>query len=1361
MVAQSQQVEWLSLVETRGPFLTLNVLEQAFPQGLESIETPRRQQLRSAYYEWREAVDEDDLLVAQLHDAWVNLVLTELLEFDEESATPRSSWVGGAPSISSPDGTVHFAPTWIIHAPASTEPRAFIAVAPPDADLESAAQLDGWLATELERMTLLCREHGVRIGIVTNGESWVLINAPTDTASGQAVWHSRFWFQEPATLKAFQSLLGVRRCFGPTDQTLEALLDESLKHQEEVTDTLGEQVRRATEVLIQALDKADQDRNRELLRDVPPSLLYEASLTVMMRLVFVLCAEERGLFLLGDPVYDQNLAVSTLRGKLAEEADQLGDEVLERRFDAWARLLAAFRAVYAGIEHEDLRLPAMGGSLFDPDRYPFLEGRALGTSWLDTVAQPLPIDNRTVLLLLNSLQVLEQSHGALALSYRALDVEQIGHVYEGLLDYTVVRVPDITLGLEGSAKNRYPFMGLAEMESLRLEHPDDLVSKIAKETGRTPTAVRRALSKPASDAARTALLSAANGNDTLLERIAPFANLLRSDAWGEAIIYEAHSFMVTPGADRRESGTHYTPRSLTEQIVDVALEPLVYKGPAEGQPRDQWVLRTPNAILDLKVCDPAMGSGAFLVQACRYLAERLVEAWDAVEAEGLSVTDDGEPVTELGSAAPLPRSADERIITARRLVAERCLYGVDINPLAVELAKLALWLITLARDKPFGFLDHNLRVGDSLLGVHNLSQVRQLRLTPAGGEHQIELFGRSVENVVEEVITLRQRLRAIVTRDISDTYTMAALDSQARDHLTAVDLIADCLVGEGIESAGNAKAQKNAEAALRTNAEFFMRGEADFGQVIHRRVNHLMTDGLPAGARSRQPFHWALEFPEVFQEGGFHAVLGNPPFLGNRLWKSSFGDKMQAQVRQVLGRAPGKIDLCIVFHRRAVDLLRAGGMYGLVARDNVTEGSAIKVGLGVIVKNGDVTWARKSVRWPGTASVVVSLIAFFKGAWAGPRRLNGQEVGYIGPRLEDARRDDWQPKKLGTAPEAFAGVDNSRGLAFVLADGDPWLDRLSSEANTLVRPYISGNDITDHALQRVKRWALDIGDRDLTDIAANWPIAFEFLTEVVKPTRTDAKLRSYKGLVDRWWQFWNHRAEGMRALRKHDSFIAFPKAAKYPFSVLAPSDWVYTNMVAMLEPVRSDMYAICLSSFFRGWLYAFSVRSLGADPKTIRLSISEAVSTFALPELSVSAAGVQAADHFNQAVMQWSSASGEGLTGFLNLLNDPACVDEEILGARTLLEQVDGFVSDAYGWGDLDVTFDFRPYAAGTENDPWRWAVSDETNGELMRRLTALNRQRFEVEEAAKGQPRRRGPRRKSARDDAQSLLDDDLKIEQ
>src|SRR5262249_50414225 len=175
------------------------------------------------------------------------------------------------------------------------------------------------------------------------------------------------------------------------------MLAESAKHQQEVTDQLGYQVRRAVETLIHSLDRADQDSRRSLLARVPETELYESALTVMMRLVFLFCAEERGLLLLGDPLYDQHYAVSTLIAQLQEAADQHGEEVLERRVDAWSRLLATIRAVYGGIEHERLKLPAYGGRLFDPDRFPFLEVRTAGTKWRETPANPLPVNNRTTL----------------------------------------------------------------------------------------------------------------------------------------------------------------------------------------------------------------------------------------------------------------------------------------------------------------------------------------------------------------------------------------------------------------------------------------------------------------------------------------------------------------------------------------------------------------------------------------------------------------------------------------------------------------------------------------------------------------------------------------------------------------------------------------------------------------------------------------------------------------------------------------------------------------------------------------------------------------------------------------------------
>jgi len=1321
----SKHAEWLSLIEISGPFLTVSMLDKAFPQGLEVVETPRRQKLRAAYEEWREAVDQEDRLLPELHREWVRLVLTEMLEYDQESLVHVGDWPDELPSVSSQEHAGTFNPDWIVRSPADGKPRLFIAVLPPDTDLESVQRGDGWPVSLQERMTLLCRAHGVRVGLLTDGERWMLVNAPVGSTSSQASWYARLWFQEPITLKAFQSLLGVRRCFGPAEDTLESLLDESLKHHEEVTDTLGEQVRRAVEVLVQCLDKADEDRNRKLLRDVKPAELYEAGLTVMMRLVFVLCAEERGLLLLGDSVYDRCYAVSTLRGQLAEEADRHGPEVLDRRHDAWARLLAVFRAVHGGIEHESLRMPALGGSLFDPDRFPFLEGRAKGTRWRDTSAAPLPIDNRTVLLLLNSLQILEQSGGALLLSYRALDVEQIGHVYEGLLEHTVARVPRVTLGLQGSQKAKNPNVALAELESARLDGEAALVKLVLEVTGRSESAIRNALAKPADDKVFGRVLGVCGGETALAERIRPFTNLLRTDAWDDPIVYRDNSFMVTLGTDRRETGTHYTPKSLTESIVTTTLEPVVYVGPAEGKPREQWTLKSSREILDLKVCDPAMGSGAFLVQACRYLGEKLVEAWLNEEAAGKVITVDGEALDQLGAEEPLPSQLDERLTIARRLVAERCLYGVDINPLAVELAKLSIWLVTLAKGRPFGFLDHNLRSGDSLLGIHRLEQLTRLRMdTESGRQYQLRIFGQNVEAAVNEAIELRKQLRATTIRDIKDVEAMARLDREARMKLESVELIADAMIGEALRCGGNARALDTALDTLATMAGDFLGGNERMGEQIARQARTALAIDLPTGKPTRKPFHWALEFPEVFEQGGFDGIVGNPPFLGNRLWKGALGERLQWQCQMVLGTSPGKIDLCVVFHRRAVDLLRPDGCYGMLATSNIAEGSAIEVGLGVIAQRGSIYFARKGMPWPGSAAVVVAIVGFIKGEWQAECDADGRKCPRIGPRLEPEAADVWIPQTLPDAPFAFAGVDNSKGLAFVITPDSPWFDRLKNEPGSLLRPYITGDDITSSALNRIKRWALDIGDLSLDEIRRRWPVAYRFLVEEVQPTRTAEALKSYKGLIDRWWQFWNHRADLMRRIRRREHFIGYSKNSKYPIGMLAPSGWIYTNKVLLIGIERDDLYAISMSTGFRAWLEKFSGGNLGV---TLSLSISESVAKYPLPDQSVTTAGVEAALQFNRLAVEFSSANDCGLTDVMNAIHSPDNADATIAELRRLLSIIDTEVAAAYGWNDVDLTYDFREFDGGTANDKWRWALSADATSTLVDRLVMLNRARFEA----------------------------------
>ena len=425
MSAPSVHDDWLSLIEISGPFLAVPVLKEAFPQGLEELDAAKRKRLRQAYEEWREALELEDAQFAELHTAWIDEVLSRGLELDEDGkgdVLKRANWCAANLQANLPEHGVTLSPDLVvIDEQRANKPLLLIQTYAQEVDLDATLKQDGWAATPADRMVQLCRSLGCRLGLVTNGERWMLVDAPIGAVTTFASWYARIWSQEPITLQAFVHLLGIRRFFVDASEQLPALFDRSLKFQDEVTDALGEQVRRAVEVLIQTLDKADQDRNRELLHDVKERELYEAALTVMMRLVFLLSAEERGLLLMGDERYEANYALSTLRMQLRKESE----EILERRWDAWSRLLAIFRAVFGGIEHENLRLPALGGSLFDPDRFPFLEGRAKGSNWRSDAAKPLPIDNRTVLLLLEAIQ---QFQGR-TLSYRALDVEQIGYVY--------------------------------------------------------------------------------------------------------------------------------------------------------------------------------------------------------------------------------------------------------------------------------------------------------------------------------------------------------------------------------------------------------------------------------------------------------------------------------------------------------------------------------------------------------------------------------------------------------------------------------------------------------------------------------------------------------------------------------------------------------------------------------------------------------------------------------------------------------------------------------------------------------------------------------------------------------------------
>jgi hypothetical protein len=1311
-------MEWLSLVEKTGPFLAVGVLDEAFPQGVEKVETRKRQRVRSAYDEWRDAVDANDPQIEALHREWIHLVLEELLEYEPDVL--KSAVELSALHYHEPLTGAEVKPDVAVMSDEKT--RILIKYGAPDTDLSAPIPGEGWAASPIERMTVLCRALNVRVGLITNGERWAVVSVPADGGSSSVgIWFSRIWQQEPVTLQAFVSLLGVRRCFGPENETLDALLARSLEHQDEVTDTLGEQVRRAIEVLVQALDRADLDRNRELLRDVSATQLYEAGLTVMMRLVVILCAEERKLLLLGEPIYKEYYAVSTLRSDLYEERERFGEDVLERRHDAWSRLLAVFRAVFGGIEHETLRLPALGGSLFDPDRFPFLEGRAVGTSWRDVPAVPLPIDNRTVLMLLTALQVLEQRGGAQLLSYEALDVEQIGHVYEGLLERTVKRVPETTLGLIGSRKAINPNVPLRELQDIKTKGDDKLVAYLVEKTGRSERALKNAIAKPVDEAVYHGILIASGSDIPLADRIKSFAFLLRTDSWGFPLIYKKDAFIVTLGAGRRETGTHYTPKSLTEPIVQHTLEPLIYIGPAEGKPQTEWRLRTPAELLALKICDMAMGSAAFLVQVCRYLSERLVESWEAQEQSGKVVSTEGVVLQQGGDSELLPKDRSERILIARRLIANRCIYGVDINPMAVELAKVSLWLVTMQKNKPFTFLDHALKCGDSLLGVSSVEQIENFSLRP--GDRQVTFATANLFRYVEAASAKRRALEDLPSNDHAQIETKSRLHVEAEAATAKVKAVADCLIAFELRGlVGDAYEEQRTEEAEKV--QLLMKRDADASLNSQTPTIKQLSAHALEQLRGRHPFHWPVEFPEVFPRGGFDAFVGNPPFMGGKKLTGEFGtDYRNYLVGRLAGGQTGVADLCAYFVLRLVELLAPKGTFGLIATDTIAQGDTREVGLDQATASMTLYRVAPSQPWPGTASVVVSLLWGTHIEWRGRYFVGDVETTGITPFLTAPEDVSGKPHRLAAnLGKSFIG-SQVHGEGFILDESDvrQLITKNPNNRNVLF-PYHNGRDLNTNPDQNPSRWVINFFDWPLSKetapddydgpVATDYPEVLSIVVERVKPERDHYKRKAYR---ERWWRYAEPCMALYKAVRGHERVLV--KALVSPtwaFSYVS-AGMVYDQKLVVLVDWP---FAVVQSSLHYVWTLAFGA-TMGVT--TLTYTPTDCCETFPFP-VGASTLENVAKNYceFRRKIMQTRQ---EGLTKIYNRFHDRGEQSADIARLRALHVEMDQDVAAAYGWSDLDLGHGFHATKQGE-----RYTLSESARRTVLDRLLALNHQRYEEE---------------------------------
>ena len=1178
---------------------------------------------------------------------------------------------------------------WLIVAPWDREtPLAVCYVAPHGANLDGYTD-DGrlpkgqhWMirAADLARSL---PENPLRWAVLTNGVQWRLLDA-------QALRHYEAYLEidlfrllngedDPLAAYLFYRLIRLEEAF-EWDETvgrnrLDVFLEQSVGATEAtesylkttVSDNLntpggGDGI--MAQLCMGLVHAADPGGTRSF-SDQERVGIYRDATYLLYRLLFILYAEARGLLPVDRPDYQ---AVSL--NHLIDEATDLrrNPHKAARPASLWEQLTILFNAIHYSDEY--LGIPPYNGGLFEDQDKPFLSQYAIENVYLAEALYELAF-----------LPDPEGEEQPERIDYCDLSVRHLGSLYEGMIEYQLF---------------------IAEEELLARRDKKGQVRYLpAAQQARKPT---------------------------------------------DELVQPGKVYFAQSPHERKATGTHYTPEDLVARLVHQTVGRLLdARWQTFKSQLDEWLAEiqaTPGEadrgrlrrfvdsqletfvkeqVLSLRICDPTMGSGHFLV----YIAHMLTHFIQHV----LACTPWDNPAIDLDPDL------------WRRQVVEHCLYGVDINGMAVELAKLSLWLATMQLGRPLSFLDHHLKQGNSLLGVglqemmavlaeSDLNtQTRQTRAAEARGQ----MAFRELPQVQQKLAQANDLLDRIATRQVEG---VADIEQQEADH-AAIQVLLEPYRRIGDLLVARKMGWKVKEADLRALA---LALETNTGDRLSEKQRKALSQ-TETMLDDHNTFHWSLEFPQLFfrqgdngeMQGALDVVIGNPPFLGGLKISGELGTGFLTYVKAAFAPTSGTSDLCSYFLRLGFSLTRLGRFLGMVATNTVAQGDTRETGLTeILAQGGKIVYADRYVEWGGDANVEVNLVGIQRdGISEGDDliSLDGANVPVISSYLDDL--PEFHPQRLHiNEGKAFIG-EYVRGRGFVISPEEADELVLKSAKNSeCIRPFLVGRDLNGHPNQQASRKVICFENWP-REKAQAYPDLWKVLEERVKPERMKLRPTSsdYRKLRENWWQFARFGLEMRQATATLSRVIV--RSAISELHMLCFVDEitndVFSKQLVVFAFEDGFHFAILQSNIHEVWMRRFT-STMRTD---INYSPSDCFLTFPFPyrtSLDIKHPAERVAREYNQHRQQVMANTQLGLTKTYNRFQDPNCTDDEIAHLRDLHAAMDRAVLACYGWDDIDLKHDFYP----NDRLKVRYMPSREAQREMFTRLMALN-QEIAAQEAAQG----------------------------